>query len=66
VPLYHPRIHRWRDHFSWSEERTHVIGLTPIGRATIIALRLNRLGVVNLRRVLFVFGEHPPRTPEHE
>src|ERR1051326_8965524 len=35
-------------------------GLTPIGRATIAALDLNRIGLVNLRRVLPSFGEHPP------
>ena len=29
-----------------------MIGLTPIGRATIEMLKLNRSGVVNLRRLL--------------
>lgn len=37
-----------------------IIGLTPTGRATVEALRLNRPEVVNLRRLLFAHGEHPP------
>jgi hypothetical protein len=31
-----------------------------MGRATIEALQLNRVRVVNLRRVLLVTGDHPP------
>lgn len=60
VSLYHPRKHRWRDHFAWSEDLLELTGLTPIGRATIRKLQLNRPGVVNLRRVLRLEGEHPP------
>ena len=61
VPLFHPRRQRWVDHFRWSEDSTHVIGLTPTGRATVEALRLNRSGLVNLRRIMRLAGEHPPR-----
>jgi hypothetical protein len=60
VPLYHPRRHRWEDHFGWSEDFTRIIGLTPTGRATVEALLLNRSGVVNLRRLLYQHGAHPP------
>jgi len=60
VPLYHPRQQQWRDHFAWNDDFTLVIGLTPIGRATIEALQLNRDGLVNLRRILYAMGEHPP------
>ncbi len=59
VPLYHPRQHRWNDHFAWSSDYTLMIGLTPVGRATIEKLQLNREGVVNLRRVLRAVREHP-------
>ena len=52
VPLYHPRQHNWRDHFTWTNDSTQMLGLTPTGRATIDRLQLNREGVVNLRRVL--------------
>ncbi|WP_088892540.1 HNH endonuclease [Leptolyngbya ohadii] len=60
VPLFHPREQQWRDHFTWNEDYTIVIGLTPTGRATVNELCLNRSSVVNLRRVLFSCGEHPP------
>jgi len=36
------------------------VGLTPIGRATILALHLNRPALLNLRSLLLAFGEHPP------
>ncbi len=60
VPLYHPRQHRWSDHFAWDAGFTLMVGLTPTGRATIERLELNREGVVNLRRVLRIVGRHPP------
>ena len=60
VPLYHPRLQRWRDHFAWNEDCTLIIGLTPAGRATVGALCLNRDGLINLRRVLYIMGTHPP------
>ncbi len=60
IPLYHPRLHLWYDHFAWSEDYTHLIGLTPTGRATLTTLHLNRPTVVNLRVVLILVGLHPP------
>lgn len=60
VPLYHPRRDVWSIHFAWAEEYSVIIGLTPTGRATILALRLNRPALVNLRRILYAAGEHPP------
>jgi len=60
VPLYHPRQHKWHDHFLWSDDFTTILGSTAIGRATVEALQLNREGLVNLRKVLYAMGEHPP------
>jgi 5-methylcytosine-specific restriction endonuclease McrA len=60
VPLFHPRQHNWLDHFGWSTDCSQVLGLTAIGRATIEKLQFNRPGLINLRRVLFEAGEHPP------
>ncbi len=60
VTLYHPRFQRWRDHFAWNEDCTLIIGLTPIGLATVEAIYLNREGLINLRRVLYIMGTHPP------
>jgi hypothetical protein len=58
--LYHPRRDVWAEHFTWSEDALILIGLTPIGRATIERLRLNRTGVVNLRSLLKLRDLHPP------
>jgi hypothetical protein len=60
APLFHCRQHRWQDHFAWSADSLEVVGLTPIGRATIALLRLNRLGLRNLRYALTAIQRHPP------
>lgn len=60
IALFHPRKQRWEDHFTWNEERVRILGVSPTGRATVAALHLNRLGLVNLRRALVVVREHPP------
>lgn len=60
VPLFNPRRQSWQDHFAWNDDYTLIIGLTPTGRATVRELKLNRDGLLNLRRVLFAMGEHPP------
>ncbi len=59
VPLFHPRQQHWSEHFTWSEDYTEIIGVTPTGRATVERLRMNRTGMVNLRRVLHAMQEHP-------
>jgi hypothetical protein len=61
VPLFHPRKQKWDEHFAWENDYKTIVGLTPIGRATVEALRLNRAELINLRSVLLLFGEHPPR-----
>lgn len=60
VKFYHPRNHKWKDHFTWSNDFTLIVGLSPIARATIESLKLNREELVNLRRILNAMGEHPP------
>jgi HNH endonuclease len=60
VSLYHPRQQIWANHFAWNEDCSEVIGLTPNGRATVEKLKLNRFGLVELRRVLFKACKHPP------
>ncbi len=60
VPLYNPRIQLWHEHFAWSDDTTEMVGLTPIGRATIIALQLNRPLLIKARRRWKVVGWHPP------
>ncbi len=58
--LFHPRLQRWSEHFAWSDDTTEMIGITATGRASIVRLRLNRPGLVNLRAALHRFGVHPP------
>ncbi|MGI8467034.1 MAG: HNH endonuclease [Pyrinomonadaceae bacterium] len=58
--VFNPRKQIWSEHFAWSADFTEVFGITPTGRATIKALKLNRIGLVNLRRALYVIGNHPP------
>jgi hypothetical protein len=60
VPLYHPRRHSWSEHFAWNDDFTIIIGVTPTGRATVKSLLLNREGAINLRKMLYAMGEHPP------
>jgi HNH endonuclease len=58
VAVFHPRLHSWRAHFRW--EGAHVVGLTPIGRATIIALSMNRPLALAIREEETHRGRHPP------
>lgn len=57
VALFHPRQQTWVEHFEWSTDRLTLLGITPIARATIDRLQLNRFSVINLRNALKVFGE---------
>ena len=59
VKLYHPREDNWDDHFIWTQNYSIIVGTTPKGRATVERLKLNRVGVVNLRIVLRQYGKHP-------
>ena len=60
APLYHPRQHRWTDHFARSDDEALVVGRTATGRATIARLQLTRPRLVALRGLLRAVGEHPP------
>lgn len=60
VSLYNPQTQNWREHFAWSDDGTLVIGQTPIGRATVLALRLNNDYLVPARRRWVAAGWHPP------
>lgn len=60
VPLFDPRAQRWNEHFTWTPEGDRITGLTPTGRATVVALKLNRSVLVDARRVWVAAGLHPP------
>lgn len=60
VPLFNPRTQRWTEHFAWSPDGTHIEGRTPIGQATVEALRLNNDFIVVARRFWVEAGRWPP------
>ncbi len=60
TPLFHPRQQRWHDHFVWNEDGVSLSGLTPSGRATIEALRLNNDWLIQARRLWMLIGLQPP------
>lgn len=61
ILLFHPRQDQWVDHFVWNEDCSLIIGVTPTGRVTVNELQLNKSGLINLRRILYEVGEHPPK-----
>ncbi len=60
VPLFNPRRDRWDEHFIWSANGLSIIGLTPTGRATVVALALNRAWAIDIRAADLAVGRHPP------
>ena len=61
VALFHPRQQIWTDHFQWDEPGSLVMGLTAVGRASIVALNLNNPEIVDVRRRWVSVGWHPPQ-----
>ena len=58
--LFNPRLDAWNDHFIWSADGLIVIGLTPVGRATVEQLQLNRERSINIRAADVEVRRHPP------
>ena len=59
-PLFNPRSQIWDEHFAWGNGGTHIVGLTPTGRVTVAALRLNNEYVVESRALWITREWHPP------
>lgn len=60
VRVFNPRRQRWSRHFMWSEDGTRMIGRTACGRATVVALQLNHVMAILVRREWVSAGWHPP------
>ena len=60
VRLFDPRRQIWSEHFAWTPQGDVILGLTPQGRATVVALNLNRPVLVRARRAWVMVGWHPP------
>jgi hypothetical protein len=61
IRLFNPRRQKWTDHFAWSDDGTRILGRTPWGRATVIALQLNNIIAVMVRAEWVAAGWHPPQ-----
>jgi hypothetical protein len=55
VSLYHPRDSGWAEHFI--SEGELIVGITPVGRATIQLLAINDARRLELRRQILNLGE---------
>jgi hypothetical protein len=58
VLLFNPRVQTWSEHFALTA--VHIIGKTPIGRATVALLRLNDPARLLERQRLLAAGRYPP------
>jgi len=56
VPIFNPRRDHWANHFEWVGIKNQ--GRTVTGRATVEALQMNRLLVLEMRRVVGIPGNH--------
>lgn len=58
VTAFNPRLNEWNDHFRIDAHQ--LFGLTPIGRATIAALKLNSPNRILIRTAEELLGLYPP------
>lgn len=66
VSLFNPRWHTWSEHFIWSADGQNILGISPIGRATIERLDMNDIrhdngSIQRARRLWIRGGWHPPK-----
>ncbi len=57
VPLFNPRRDEWIEHFQF--RGVWLVGLTPVGRATVSVLAMNEIRRLELRALLLAEGELP-------
>lgn len=57
--LFHPRQQAWSAHFRF--EGVRIAGTSPTGRATVNALKMNRLVLQEIRMEETLLGRHPPK-----
>jgi hypothetical protein len=57
VRLFHPRRDRWTRHFRL--KGALLVGRTPVGRVTVLLLKINRKDRVRMRRALIAAGCYP-------
>ncbi|MDF2387929.1 HNH endonuclease [Nostoc ellipsosporum NOK] len=60
VKLFNPRKQKWSRHFAWTNNGTHIVGLTACGHATALALQINNTYAVTVRQAWVSAGWHLP------
>jgi hypothetical protein len=61
VKLFNPRTQVWSQHFQWTEDGLRIVGKTPTGRATVVALHLSDdPDAIEVRFYWVTAGWHPP------
>ena len=60
TPLFHPRRQVWPEHFTWDATGIRIIGVTAVGRVTVITLNMNNEVILDARRNWVSVGWHPP------
>lgn len=61
VLLFNPRRQDWTKHFSLDLDQATIIGRSPCGRATVIALNLNYQLALDTRKLWVAVGWYPPK-----
>jgi len=59
IPLFHPRQQDWEDHFSVNSVNGEIEGLSTVGRATIICLKINSAEQLRSRKLWMKLGIFP-------
>jgi len=61
IALFNPRKQRWQEHFGWEQTGVKILGLTPTGRATVVALKMNLPEIILWRMIIARLGGYPPK-----
>ena len=62
MPLFQPRLQRWEEHFFVEKGTGALLGLTPVGRATVDTLHLSDdPDALTVRSYWVLAGWHPPK-----
>ena len=59
LPLFNPRQHVWNQHFEVHSQTGEIVGLTPIGRSTVLRLNMNSTAQISARRQWMRLGLFP-------
>jgi hypothetical protein len=59
VNLFNPRHDKWDEHFTVDPDTCAIGGLTPVGRATVMRLRMNAEPQLSARRQWQQLGLYP-------